>query len=175
MGPLAVAQLPHKWSMVACNKRSTSVYMQEREGNGALPLEGSIPDMTATTDMYLTLQRIYRAKADEHCQSVLAHAVAIASGCGRSTDDVTMEKVKLYCRNARHLTVVRPLRIPGSAADLNAATLRKVCHSQSLVQSMKDMLPLSGLACVELAMDMRRPLICRRCRTMRHGMKASYS
>jgi NEDD8-activating enzyme E1 regulatory subunit len=103
--------------------------MQEREGNGALPLEGSIPDMTATTDMYLTLQRIYRAKADEHCQAVLAHAIAIASDSGRATDDLSLDKVKLYCKNARHLTVVRPSRIPGSAADLNAATLRQVCHS----------------------------------------------
>lgn len=33
------------------------------KGNGRLPLDGVIPDMTATTELYLEMQRIYQAQA----------------------------------------------------------------------------------------------------------------
>ena len=41
------------WIMVAALNR-----FLEAEGQGQLPLEGSIPDMTATTDMYIRLQKV---------------------------------------------------------------------------------------------------------------------
>lgn len=42
---------------------------------GMLPLEGAIPDMTATTEAYLALQQCYRQKA-------LADMEAVARRCG---------------------------------------------------------------------------------------------
>jgi hypothetical protein len=52
-------QSPDFWVLVAALRRFI-----EGEGSGQLPLEGSIPDMHASTQQYLELQRIYRAKAD---------------------------------------------------------------------------------------------------------------
>ncbi|XP_062002701.1 NEDD8-activating enzyme E1 regulatory subunit AXR1-like [Rosa rugosa] len=34
------------------------------EGGGEAPLEGSIPDMTSSTEHYVALQKIYQAKAE---------------------------------------------------------------------------------------------------------------
>ena len=42
------------WIMAHCLKDFV-----EKEGNGQLPLMGSLPDMTATTDVYVALQRMY--------------------------------------------------------------------------------------------------------------------
>ena len=47
------------WVLVAALRRYV-----EGEGRGLLPLEGSIPDMHASTQLYLDLQRLYRDKAE---------------------------------------------------------------------------------------------------------------
>ena len=79
------------------------------EGGGKLPLEGSIPDMTSTTEFYLRLQHIYQAKAREDAEAVLAHARAVAAeGAGTpEACDIDYETARLFCKNAHHLAVVR--------------------------------------------------------------------
>ncbi|EXC01252.1 NEDD8-activating enzyme E1 regulatory subunit [Morus notabilis] len=47
------------WIMVAALKEFI-----KNEGGGAAPLEGSIPDMTSSTEQYVNLQNIYLAKAE---------------------------------------------------------------------------------------------------------------
>jgi hypothetical protein len=106
-----------------------SLVEQEQEGAGALPLEGSIPDMTATTELYLQLQRIYRSKADEHCAAVLQHTQDLLAECGHDRGDVQMEDVKAFCRNARHLRVLRFRCIAAEASAVHADGLRQVCTS----------------------------------------------
>lgn len=59
------------WVLVAALRRFV-----EGEGRGLLPLEGSIPDMHASTQLYLDLQRLYREKAE-------ADVDAGAAGRGR--------------------------------------------------------------------------------------------
>eukprot|EP00892_Ulva_mutabilis_P000800 jgi/Ulvmu1/10720/UM068_0005.1 len=108
------------WILVAALKSFT-----ENEGDGALPLEGSIPDMTATTDLFLALQRVYRARADAHCAAVLAHAHAALKALGRSAGEVKPEDVRLFCRNARHLRVVRRPRVVRPLADMHVDCLRR--------------------------------------------------
>ena len=100
--------------------------LQANEGQGALPLEGSIPDMTATTDLFLKLQRLYRSKADEHCSAVLRHARAVLSERGREPAAVSGDDVKLFCRNVRALRVVRFRDIAAQASEVNSAGLRPV-------------------------------------------------
>ncbi|GKA01402.1 NEDD8-activating enzyme E1 regulatory subunit AXR1-like protein, partial [Tanacetum coccineum] len=50
---------------------------------GEAPLEGSIPDMTSSTELYINLQKLYQAKAE--------------------ADFIVVEQ----CKNARKLTVCR--------------------------------------------------------------------
>ncbi len=93
------------------------------EGGGSLPLDGAIPDMTASTDAYIALQRLYVARAAADVEAVEAHAAAILRAAGRQPGSIPRESVRLFCKNAAHLAVVRyaPLAqevgAPGAAAD----------------------------------------------------------
>ena len=79
---------------------------------GVLPLEGSIPDMWSTTEMYLKLQRVYRARAEADAAKVLSIAQALQKDLGPSSTDLT-EFSRHFCRHASHLRVARfrPLQL----------------------------------------------------------------
>merc|ERR1719382_1973129 len=49
---------------------------------GKLPLAGSLPDMTASTDMYVKLQEIYGSRADGDSAAINAHIAAIQKDLG---------------------------------------------------------------------------------------------
>ncbi|EFN59362.1 hypothetical protein CHLNCDRAFT_137823 [Chlorella variabilis] len=93
---------PGFWVLVAALRRFI-----EGEGKGLLPLEGSIPDMHASTQQYLELQRIYRAKADADAAAVEAHARAILEGAGRDPAAIPAADIKHFCKHARYLRLVR--------------------------------------------------------------------
>ncbi|GLC42485.1 hypothetical protein PLESTB_001103300 [Pleodorina starrii] len=90
------------WIMVAALRQFV-----ENEGAGTLPLEGSIPDMHATTDMYLNVQHLYREKAERDVAAVEAHVRQLLGRLGRPADAISHDTVRLYCRHARHLRCVR--------------------------------------------------------------------
>jgi amyloid beta precursor protein binding protein 1 len=116
------ASTPEFWVLAAA-----LVAFVGAEGGGALPLEGSIPDMTASTDAYVALQRLYAARAAADVEAVEAHAAAILRAAGRQPGAIPRDAVRLFCKNAAHLAVVRysPLAqevgVPGAAA--NSAAL----------------------------------------------------
>lgn len=90
------------WVMAAALKAFVA-----QEGEGCLPLEGSLPDMTATTDLYLQLQRIYQAEAERHAAAVGAHCHRLLVAAGRPEGSIAPAAVRALCRNARSLRVVR--------------------------------------------------------------------
>jgi hypothetical protein len=100
--------------------------MQDQEGEGALPLEGSVPDMTATTELFLRLQRAYRVQADAHVAAVAAHARALLKRAGRADGSLPADFVRMLCKNARHLRAVRPPPAARPCAELRSECLRKV-------------------------------------------------
>jgi NEDD8-activating enzyme E1 regulatory subunit len=102
-------------------------FVQGQEGAGMLPIDGSIPDMTATTDLYLQLQRTFRSQADKHCAAVLQHTQDILAECGHDRSAVQPDDVKLFCQNARNLQVVRFQGISAEASAVRADGLRQVC------------------------------------------------
>ena len=75
--------------------------------NGALPLEGTIPDMTATTDSYIALQRLYAARAQADVAAVEGHLAALLRAGGRVAGAIPHDAVRLFCKNAAHLSVSR--------------------------------------------------------------------
>ncbi|CAL8467774.1 g7312 [Coccomyxa elongata] len=77
------------------------------ENNGQLPVEGSIPDMTSTTDMYLQLQRLYRDQADADITTVETHVQALLKSIGRNPASIPRTSVAAFVKNARNLRVVR--------------------------------------------------------------------
>jgi len=78
----------------------------EKEGDGLLPLRGTLPDMTADSDRYIALQRIYKQQAAHHIANVTHHMHSILQ-----QDDVEIhvreQEVHAFCRNAASLRVLR--------------------------------------------------------------------
>ena len=77
------------------------------ESGGAMPLEGTIPDMTSTTEFYMALQRVYQDKAASDAEAVHRHVRAALRGAGRSEDGISAAEVKFFCKHASHLRVLR--------------------------------------------------------------------
>lgn len=90
------------WVLAAALKRYIS-----NEGNGQLPIEGSLPDMTATTALYLNLQRIYREQADRDISAVTRHVQDVLSSIDREPGSIPASEIRMFCKHVRYLRVVR--------------------------------------------------------------------
>ncbi|PKA52596.1 NEDD8-activating enzyme E1 regulatory subunit [Apostasia shenzhenica] len=90
------------WVLVAALKEFI-----ENEGAGEPPLEGSIPDMTSLTEYYITLQRIYQAKAESDFLVMERRVRVILKNVGRDPESISKAYIKNFCKNARKLTVCR--------------------------------------------------------------------
>jgi amyloid beta precursor protein binding protein 1 len=93
---------PDFWLLCAALK----AYMAS-DGNGMLPLEGTIPDMTATTDAYIALQRLYADRAQADVAAVEAHLATLLRSSGRPAGSIPHDIVRLFCKNAAHLCALR--------------------------------------------------------------------
>ena len=78
-----------------------------RQNGGAMPLDGHIPDMTCTTDAYITLQRIYRDKAESDAKLVGNFVRAFLKRAGRSEDGISNDEVRSFCKNVSQVRVLR--------------------------------------------------------------------
>jgi len=78
----------------------------ESDGNGLLPVVGTIPDMTSDTSTYVSLQAIYQQQAAADLQAVQAHAAHICSLEALPADLVSPDALKLFCKNANAVEVL---------------------------------------------------------------------
>ncbi|XP_024026682.1 NEDD8-activating enzyme E1 regulatory subunit AXR1 [Morus notabilis] len=90
------------WIMVAALKEFI-----KNEGGGAAPLEGSIPDMTSSTEQYVNLQNIYLAKAEADFLAIEQRVRNILKKNGRDPNSISKATIKSFCKNARKLKVCR--------------------------------------------------------------------
>lgn len=90
------------WVMVAALKEFVA-----NEGNGEAPLEGSIPDMTSSTELYVNLQKIYQAKAEADCHAMEQRVKNILKRIGRDPSSIPRATIKSFCKNARKIHVCR--------------------------------------------------------------------
>lgn len=67
---------------------------------GKLPLAGSLPDMTASTDLYVKLQEIYGSRAGGDCAAINAHIAALQKEVG-AEPSILPDYVQRFCRNAQ--------------------------------------------------------------------------
>lgn len=85
------------------------------EGNGWLPLSGSVPDMTASNEMYIALQKVYNEKAKDDYNAVLSRVYELLKTTGidpRMVNplpyaDSIEGMVKLFCKNGAFMQVLR--------------------------------------------------------------------
>ncbi|CAK7348973.1 unnamed protein product [Dovyalis caffra] len=90
------------WVMVAALKEFIA-----NEGGGEVPLEGSIPDMTSSTELYVNLQKIYQEKAEVDFLAIQQRVKNILKRIGRDPDSISKAMIKSFCKNARKLKVCR--------------------------------------------------------------------
>ncbi|XP_059164934.1 NEDD8-activating enzyme E1 regulatory subunit-like isoform X2 [Physella acuta] len=89
------------WILVRALKEFT-----ENEGNGSLPLRGSIPDMTSDSERYIQLQTAYRDQAEVDAAAVTRHVHSLLHSIGRP-GTITDSEIKTFCRNAAFLRILR--------------------------------------------------------------------
>ena len=77
------------------------------EGNGRLPLRGSIPDMISSSDMYIDLCRVYQEQAKADIDVVASHLGQLLISLGRSTNFISENDIKQFCRNSAFLRVLQ--------------------------------------------------------------------
>lgn len=73
---------------------------------GKLPLAGTVPDMTASTDSYVRLQEIYNSRAEGDCAAINAHIATIQKEL-EITRAIPAEFVKRFCQNAQYCEVFK--------------------------------------------------------------------
>ncbi|KAK7504555.1 hypothetical protein BaRGS_00004041, partial [Batillaria attramentaria] len=79
----------------------------ENEGQGCLPVRGSIPDMTADSERYIQLQTVYRERAAEDMVAITSRVHTILQELGRTCSTISESEIRTFCRNAAFLRVVR--------------------------------------------------------------------
>ncbi|KAF3686539.1 NEDD8-activating enzyme E1 regulatory subunit APP-BP1 Amyloid protein-binding protein 1 [Channa argus] len=76
------------------------------EGNGSLPVRGTIPDMIADSQRFINLQNVYRKKAMQDAAAVSKHVECLLKSVGKPPESISEQDIKLFCKNASFLRVV---------------------------------------------------------------------
>ncbi|XP_065162078.1 NEDD8-activating enzyme E1 regulatory subunit [Atheta coriaria] len=85
----------------------TSALRELVQSEGQLPLRGSLPDMAADTTSYVALQQLYQKRAQEQVEAVHRRVTQILRNLNQPADAITEAEVKLFCKHANQLYVVR--------------------------------------------------------------------
>ncbi|CAJ1979051.1 unnamed protein product [Sphenostylis stenocarpa] len=108
------------WVLVAALKDFIT-----NEGGGEAPLEGSIPDMTSSTEQYVHLQNIYHAKAEADFLVIEGLVRSTLKKIGRDSNSIPRSTIKSFCKNARKLKVCRYRLIEDEFNSPNLPDLQK--------------------------------------------------
>ncbi len=98
--------------------------------HSVLPLPGSVPDMKATSEGYIKLQNIYKAKARKDVAEVTA-SVRVTERSLSRTSPIEQSEIEAFCKNASH---VRVLTNPGNKS---LPTLRLMQKDPKTVAAIK--------------------------------------
>eukprot|EP01130_Rhizamoeba_saxonica_P017376 TRINITY_DN8408_c0_g1_i1.p1 TRINITY_DN8408_c0_g1~~TRINITY_DN8408_c0_g1_i1.p1 ORF type:complete len:550 (+),score=132.24 TRINITY_DN8408_c0_g1_i1:42-1652(+) len=80
---------------------------KNNEGNGYLPLLGIVPDMTATSQLFIKLQEVYETKAQQDQNVVANYVRANLVSLSLPEDYISEEYIGQFCQNVFGLKVVR--------------------------------------------------------------------
>ncbi|KAJ2671903.1 hypothetical protein IWW42_003165 [Coemansia sp. RSA 1085] len=97
------AQTSNFWLLVNALRR----YLESEYAQGMLPHSGAIPDMKADTASYVSLQRIYKQKAESDKRQLRCHLHEVLHDAALPTDHVSSEQLDAFCKNASKLRLIR--------------------------------------------------------------------
>ena len=87
--------------------------------------------MTATTESFLALQRLYRERAEADAAVLERRARALLKALGRDPDQLRRATVRLFAKNARNLRCV-----PAVWARHGVSVVRVQAHSEGFELAM---------------------------------------
>ncbi|KAJ3592858.1 hypothetical protein NHX12_005196 [Muraenolepis orangiensis] len=76
------------------------------EGQGCLPARGTIPDMIADSQRFISLQNVYREKALQDAAAVARHVDSLLQAAGKTPESVSEKDIIQFCKNSAFLRVV---------------------------------------------------------------------
>lgn len=111
--PVKIQELMYCSSATNLNKDSSPFWIMcsalrgfvEAEGKGKLPVRGVLPDMTASTELYVKLQNIYRTQAAMDAEIIYRKVQQIVTQL--HCDSISEADVKLFCRHAHDLHLIK--------------------------------------------------------------------
>ncbi|OXB84035.1 UNVERIFIED_CONTAM: hypothetical protein H355_015546 [Colinus virginianus] len=87
-------QSPSFWILVRAVKEFVA-----NEGQGCLPVRGTIPDMIADSSKFIKLQNVYREKAKKDIAAVGNHAAKLLQSLGKAPESISERELKLLFSN----------------------------------------------------------------------------
>ncbi|KAF8935701.1 hypothetical protein EDD21DRAFT_66374 [Dissophora ornata] len=88
--------------------RAVREFVNDRsKSGGLLPLSGTIPDMKAQTDSYVTLQSIYKTKAKQDVQEVSNITESLLESLGLAPGSISLQEIESFCKYSAFLKVIR--------------------------------------------------------------------
>ncbi|WFD02541.1 hypothetical protein MOBT1_001225 [Malassezia obtusa] len=108
----ALTQTPPFWLLVAALR----AFVAEEH---VLPLSGALPDMKATSETYVALQRVYvdKARRDLATFEACLDAVLARAGVARPDAGLDEAQVRTFVKHAAHLRLVRGRRLVHQRTD----------------------------------------------------------
>ncbi|TNN80482.1 NEDD8-activating enzyme E1 regulatory subunit [Liparis tanakae] len=85
------SQTPSFWVMLRAVKEFTL-----NQGNGSLPVRGTIPDMIADSQKFINLQNVYREKAMQDASAVSKHVECLLQSIGKPPESISEKDVKMF-------------------------------------------------------------------------------
>ena len=95
-------QTPPFWILARALKEFVA-----KEGQGNVPVRGTIPDMIADSGKYITLQNVHCEKAKKDAAAVGDHVARLLQSVGQAPESISEKELKLLCSNSAFLRVVR--------------------------------------------------------------------
>lgn len=111
------------WLLAAALKRFYAKYSE-------LPLNGKIPDVTADTENYLALQKIYKDKADKDFLLYLELLNELKKERALPEDTITESEAKNFCANNGTVMCIRYSKVPEEYT--------KGPNSETIAEEIKD-------------------------------------
>uniref|UniRef100_A0A803VN29 NEDD8-activating enzyme E1 regulatory subunit n=1 Tax=Ficedula albicollis TaxID=59894 RepID=A0A803VN29_FICAL len=149
------------------------------EGQGSLPVRGTIPDMIADSSKFIKLQNVYREKAKKDIAAVGSHAAKLLQSLGKAPESISERELKLFCSNAAFLRLVRcrSLAEEHSPNSCSKDAISKYCcwpqtslHLQLAVCVMKQLIYFPGVYNYQVEDDIGKLKSCLTGFLQEHGL-----
>lgn len=106
----------------------------------ALPLAGTLPDMTSSTTSFISLQRIFQQKGSEDRRRLTDIVNALLTGFGRAEGSISASAIDLFCKNVFGLRVsaARPLSLEYRQAIVGEGETETETASEVMEEAFED-------------------------------------